>query len=69
MTRVQFMILELLNWNISSLTSGESITLHITVKAESLGNYTLFASKKGPNVPYDWNYANDAQTIYIARVS
>ncbi len=55
-----------LTWIISSLASGGSISLHITVKADIIGTYKPFANKTN-STPYDWNPANNVQTNYITR--
>lgn len=52
-------------WNINSLESGETTILNIIVKADSVGLYKPIATKTGPGVPYDWNFANNAETIYV----
>ncbi|BDZ69941.1 right-handed parallel beta-helix repeat-containing protein [Methanobacterium petrolearium] len=57
-----------ITWNIGSLSSGESAVLHITVKADHVGIYTLSASKNGSSAPYDWDQYNDVQNIFITRI-
>jgi len=53
-----------LTWIIDNLKSGESKTIHITVRAENIGTYKAYAIKIASNL-YDWSLADEAQTSYI----
>ncbi|QUH22613.1 DUF11 domain-containing protein [Methanobacterium alkalithermotolerans] len=48
-------------WIIDNLNSGESKTIHITVKADQAGTYTISSHKKSASTAYDWNMASNSQ--------
>ncbi len=48
-------------WIIDNLNSGESKTIHITVKADQAGTYTISSHKKSASTAYDWNTASNSQ--------